>query len=348
MVACGGFGCWNETTGMVGISGDWCADMDASNGLAMYLDMAAAGADATIAAGSSIDATTGMITGSPAIPTAIVNGVRVFYARSLVVGDVTLVAPGGAPGAATPAVAFVTSGPINVLGTITATGTVGAPAAPGASLCQPDARGRARGGSGATGGGPAGVSEVQPLVGGCDGTTSVDSENDNNVARGGGGGGAIQLVSRTSVTVQASARINVGGGGGGGGGVFYGGGGGGGGGNVLIEAPVVTLAERSIIAANGGGGGACDGGGGRTATASTTQAPGGTSGSIVSGGAGAAGSVTTGGSGRVGTDCRTGAIGGGGGGLGTVHVRTRVGGLTSAGVVSAAVGTGSLRMRRRQ
>jgi hypothetical protein len=348
-IPCGGLGCWDDLAQEPSVSGTGCADLDPSNGLAALLDMTGAAADVTLANGTVINSSSGAVrngTTDITLPSTLASGVRVFYVKSLVIGDVTLTSTAaGSSTAPTPSVAFVASGPIDVTGTILAKGGPGAAPAPGASECASAERTRARGAEYRIGGAPANPAGTnEPLYGGCSSPAWIDK--DVVYARGGGGGGALQLVSRTSVTLQGTARVNVGGGGGGGGSghASSGGAGGGGGGNILIEAPVVTSATQSIVAANGGGGGACEGTNGQDGALSTAPAAGGTRAGAPSGGAGAAGAMSTG-QNSVATVCTIGSAGGGGG-LGLVYVRTRAGGASLNGTVSGSLGVGALKLRR--
>ena len=129
-------------------------------------------------------------------------------------------------------------------------------------------------------GGPSfGTDDLQPLVGGCAGGGFHSNEAGVTYTDAQNGGGAIQLTSRSWITVTGT--INMDG---------YGGYSdqdqgcreswlaGGGGGGILLEAPVVTLTAHSTLSAAGGDGYGCNpaqqtcgtpGHGGTGATAAT-------------------------------------------------------------------------------
>lgn len=363
---CGGFGCWDTTAGTAAATGDQCADLAPSNGLGQMLDGAATAPVADLSDGATIDTDTGIIVSNGqavVLPHAVISQpgtavqIRVFAAKRLSMRSTTV--------NGTHALAFVVDEAIQITGELKAAvavsrGIVGAtfdamrcsakPGISGGSSGFGSGGGGAgygiRGGSGGTAsfnaGGAGGAvidTDLQPLVGGCPGAWGSP---DNPATAGGIGGGAIQLVSRTSISVAAAGanagRIHVGGGGGGMNDdterAKDGGGGGGSGGAVLLEAPVVVLAGAgSLIAANGGGGaagGTCSNDGlGHSATASTNVAPGGQgcrlsgtfTGEFGNGAFGAAGMAVVGAPAPALGAADFGAAGGGGGGLGYLVVR---------------------------
>jgi Divergent InlB B-repeat domain len=351
-----------------------CNDLLPSNGLAVQLDGAASAPAVDLPDGTVIETSQGTIStpsGPITLPTAIVDQatggipkLRVFIAKSVTINDITV--RGGH------ALAFVAHGDITVQGRINAAGR-GATRGPGAKFCNelsglggdgvassssamaggggagfasPGARGGSASGSSPGGAGGVavgsfpGTATLTPLRGGCDGGgTRIQGGGFAQV--GGGGGGAIQLSSRTAVSIVSNASgtgiIDVGGGGGPQGpnnqtGDSGGGGGGGGGGGVLLEAPVVTVQGASVVLAahGGGGGGGCNEAG---ADGTTANAP------ALGGDCGSSVNQTTGGNGgtaelagdiRLPTPGRdaTGAIfvlraaGGGGGSAGHVRINT--------------------------
>jgi hypothetical protein len=185
-------------------------------------------------------------------------------------------------------------GDIDVLGSIdagsTAAGSAGAGASPPTSCTASAAGGATQGGIGvSTGGsggggggafhgngghggigdnppGPAGgvggvaVSPPAIVRGGCSGAPSGAAGSDPSasdptaVATGGIGGGALQLSSRTAITISGHVLAGGGGGGGAPDNSACGGGGGGAGGFLGFDASAIAF-TNATIAANGGGGG---------------------------------------------------------------------------------------------
>ncbi len=290
-------------------------------------DLAPTGDDVTLATGNDIDSD-GTITGITAGFTATTNnGVTVFRFKSLTISG-TIVLAGKQP------IALVADGPITVDGILDARGACvagvsrtggpggGAGGADGQSAVGPgggagnsgNAEGGGGGGHGAgggtgnsnqAGGAAFGDATITTLAGGGGGGGGEKSE-------GGGGGGAIQLVSNTSITINATGGINAGGCGAKGapGGSNDAGGGGGAGGTIVFEAPTVTIA--GALAVNGGSG-SDENSDGEAGKLDRTRA-------TASGGDGGAGNVPGGGPG--GTDE------GGGGGIGRIRVNTRSGTAT--------------------
>jgi len=273
-----------------------CRDIDPSNGLAQYMDMATAGPDLVMSGGqlNVPSGKVGTLSGGPAnvavFTVAATSGgapMAVIPLHSLMLsGSVQLVSDTGDDAA--PAVVFVVAGKVEINGTlrlapgaddttdypppgaISAGDCVGAP--PKAQLDQDAYFAGGGGGGGATVGGAGGAQyfpasaggvafvhpDLQPLRGGCAGGTG-------NGGYRGLGGGALQITSRTEIYVGANAIIDANGLSGisdpGDGTPFtqlYPTGGGAGGG-VLMEAPVVSLDSGSLIVANGGAGASGDG-----------------------------------------------------------------------------------------
>lgn len=173
-------------------------------------------------------------------------------------------------------------------------------------------------GDGAAGGTPGAARSVPSFVrAGCPGA----SGGLNGFGVGGAGGGALELVARTSISINGTVTSGGAGGQGGGQTGFKGGGGGGGsGGLVGIDTPALTLGSNAVLAANGAGGG----GGGNGLAQPGQDGPGGTgpaaggSSSARNGGAGGNGTTLVGE-----TPMFSGDGGGGaGGGAGFILVRT--------------------------
>jgi len=373
-------GCWDSGQNQPADTGDRCADLDPSNGLADYLDMTPSASDIDLADGATINTDTGIIVsggGAVTVPSFTVSQqgtnveIRVFVAKNLVLRNTTV--SGGR------ALAFVADGAIQVIGLVKASATYGTPGPGGTSdstRCTA-AAGESGGGTGiGTGGGGGGhaiaggnaggaftgvgiggaaiTTELEPLVGGC-----IGAKGASNVF-GGGGGGAIQLVSRTSISVAvvgtSVGKLHVGGGGG----AINddteayknGGGGGGAGGGVLLEAPIVVVAgSGAIVAANGGGAG--DGGchEGLNATETTSQAAGGAgcaspyNVNYTRGGAGATGALGAGNG--VAVSGTYGASGGGGGGRGYLVVRNTAAQFAPQDGAAVSAKTVQLPLRKR-
>ena len=167
-------------------------------------------------------------------------------------------------------------------------------------------------------------------------------------SRGGGadgrGGGAVQLVSRTSISIRDGGVIDAGGAGGDYRGTVPGGGGSGGG--ILLESPEVALSGAgSALVANGGGGG-CDDGEGEDGRLDGQRAAGCVSGSMGDGGRGGAGTSPEGEAAPeflAGDTCPA-ISGGGGGGVGRIRVNTfeDAFAVDSDSIISPAASTGEL------
>ncbi|HEU5059466.1 MAG TPA: hypothetical protein VFU21_23190 [Kofleriaceae bacterium] len=174
------------------------------------------------------------------------------------------------------------------------------------------------GGAGHAGGDLVGGETLVPLRGGCPGGS-------DGIGGQGIGGGALQIASRTLVTVPGAIGAN-----GGGGCVSSGGGSGG---AILLEAPLVTVAGG--LFANGGGGGCGGFDCGESGTNSTTPAPGNDICAEAVGGNGAAGdSEATDGTSDTNTAGQVDRAGGGGGGFGRIRINTLDGTVTGASTFS--------------
>lgn len=358
-------------------AGNACLKLDPSNGLASALDGAAAGPAVLFDASTTtttINTDTGAVMHNGAamtIPSVVViqpglPNLRAFQVKSLVVQN-----PIAVSGAA--ALAFVSDGDVTISSTITLAGrsfTPGpgavsddaaacagrditivnqlAPGPGGGGFGTAGATGGAAGGAagnaaGGTPGTAAGADTLVPLRGGCVGGFVTNS---GSIA--GAGGGALQVSSRTKITVTVAGIVDAGGGGGA---FFLVGGGGGSGGGILLEAAVVAVG--GTLAANGGGG-ACSataGEDGRTtphagspglaalggACSDPSQGSGGNGGTKDA--APKVGGTATGSSGTI--------VGGGGGGsVGRIRINTRTGTFTqTSGLISPAASPGTARTR---
>ena len=260
-----------------------CSDIDPSNKLATYLDMAVAATDLTFADGT-IDISKDVANAVGYDPVQLhgftiaapLDGVpiHVIPLRSLSLsGTVRIVASAGDP----PALAFVVAGPVEIAGRLIIGDDVNeAPGAVSTGDCVGDvglvdvaAVGYfvgSGGGGAANKGGDGGAQfyparkggasfanpDLQPLRGGCDGGRPRGA--------GSSGGGAIEITSRTKIHLGVNASIEANGQ------IGYAGvstgipdeesipGGGGGGGAILLEALEVALDSGAVLAANGGAG----------------------------------------------------------------------------------------------
>ncbi len=107
------------------------------------------------------------------------------------------------------------------------------------------------------GGGSCSQSDLIPLVGGSGGGSGGDGKCGGACGwSGGGGGGAIQISSKTSITIGGSFAASGANGGNGGISTSHGGGGGGGsGGGILLEAPIINTTGRLEVEGGAGGAG---------------------------------------------------------------------------------------------
>ena len=340
-----------------------CRKVDPSNGLATYLDMAAAAPALELDAGSRISTISGNVVngaGEPiAVPSFMIAAptggvpIRVFLASRAALADLTFEAP--SVQAATPAFALVSASEVLIEGVIDLTFSV-ARIPPGSKITGACVGGggdtvvdngseyiaAGGGGGGQTAGGDGGIIEflaggnagglaapnppLEPLVGGCAGSFG-------DIA----GGGAVQIVAAQRIALAAGAVINAGGEGGRGDSGLIGGGGSGGG--ILLEAPIIELGASSALVANGGAG--CSGrsgGAGQPGQVSTAAAiPGDCTGRPanlcgVGGAGGAIGSPPGNGGDLVYTN-QSGIAqwsGGGGGSVGHIRLNTRDGAFTAS------------------
>lgn len=354
-----------------------CVDIDPSNDVAMYLDMARDRSDVpaiTFTNMSTINADGMVFNGGSSItvPSSPVTGARVFMFKQLTIPAGAVLKGGGGA-----SLILVSDGPVRIDGLldVSADGSIsgpqsGSPAAcsgptvgtaagvpaPGAGGAAGISNGAAGGSSGANPGGAGGVidssSSAVPLVGGCGGGVSSQGAI---FSFGGGGGGAVQIVSRVSITLSLSGAIDAGGGGGldGPSTANVGGGGGGSGGVVFLEAPQVILDGPSVVIAAKGGGGAAAGMGqlstnsGSDGGTAAAPAAGGTNSGFASGGLGGTvngGTVvfpTVGGNGG----SQPGAGGGGAAGRAFFHTSSGTINPQNGAAIRAGVGTNTIRTR---
>jgi len=339
-----------------------CNDVAPSNNLAPQLDISSGEPDLDLGTTATINTDDGtvVVDGRPVVVRSAVVGqtnapvIRVFIVHSLAAAGVTVTGSN--------ALAIASNGDVSIRGTFAASAHADVPG-PGRfndDTCQgkmgmlqaggavAGAGGGGFGSSGGSGGSATndhglatggdggsltGNSILVPLRGGCD--AGPWSGTAGSV---GTGGGAVQLISRTKITVSGIVAAN---------GSSRSGGGSGGG--ILLEAPVVEMPGRLV--ANGGAGaelclfrlilgedgrldampaiGAapCDtsiGGGGGDGAAGTTLAGSGLSHTVSSGSTFA---------------------GNGGGGVGRIRINTVSGGLHATGIFSPNPSTGTVGTR---
>lgn len=324
-----------------------CVDVDPSNNLASFLDIAPAGPEVAFTGESTIGGN-GIVFNagvSVEVPHDEINGITVFtFSKLSIAGSLKVTSD--------TAIALVVDGDVEITGTLDVSAD-GWMAGPGAYAsydefdthpCNGRLIGRAGptpgggGGGGYLPGGAGGASgagllggaggevrgndALEPLEGGCAGGLSEETSSPGGISYGGGGGGAIQIVSRTRIDVREDGVIDASGGGGGslfgayGTGPLVGGSGGGGGGMILLEAPQVVLDGPNVVLSTKGGGGSAAGDGsmataGQDGGTGQYAASGGTNAGFASGGAGGTESFAPA-PGQAGSTA--GADGGGGGG----------------------------------
>jgi hypothetical protein len=264
-----------------------CREIDPSNGLAMYLDMVPDPPDLDLndATLSTVTGSLNDVSGAVTVPSFLVPATATSPAiRVLVVNSLRIqkLAVNTSPNDYSygPALAVLARGPIEVTGLLKVAPTVGDFDVAGctgghgaySNSCVDIVSG-AGGGANATNGGKgadlgsflggaggisSGTTSITPLRGGCSGG---GTDGSNGIYGGGGsGGGAIQLVSRTRVSIDGIVDVR------GGDGesdryaqeAGYYETGGGAGGAILIEAPKVALdVNAQLWAAGGSGSGLC-------------------------------------------------------------------------------------------
>jgi hypothetical protein len=338
-----------------------CLDVDPSNDLGAYLDIART--DATVPSvaftgSSTIDTVTGNVTNNGAtvqLPSNLIgDDMRVFLLKELQVAG-TLKITGDKH-----SIAFVVDGDVTITGTIDVSGDGPTPG-PGAVLRADTCNGTGSGAlelsnsgaggaghydGGANGGYGNGSStllaggaqfrddDLEPLVAGCSGGSKLELiNNQSQLSRGGGGGGALQISSSSRVTISGVGKIDASGGGGHANGQFViPGAGGGSGGSVLLEAPEIVLDGPGVVVSTRGGGGSSSGTDAATRDGAdggtdTTPAPGGTDSPYASGGSGGTESAAPA-AGSNGPSSSYPEGGGGGGAVGEARFNTRSGTLT--------------------
>lgn len=338
-----------------------CNEIDPSNGLAQYLDMAGGEPDLDLGMTATINTSDGTVVadGKPAIVRSALVAqtnaptILVFIVHSLIAQNVTI--------RGSNAFAVVSHGDMKLGGILTASASLDMPGpggfndgtckggnsksvssvfsgaggggfgtAGGSGGSATNTDGTAAGGAG---GGPTGSPALVPLRGGCDGGALSGMVL-------GAGGGAIQLVSRTQIAVGGVVAAN---------GSSYAGGGSGGG--ILLEAPLVEI-SGSVVANGGAGAGGClvpeVGENGHLDAAPAMGGGTGCSGAGANGGNGGAGSVPA----RSGMSTSVLDIsssiafgGGGGGGVGRIRINTAPGGFHRAGLFSPTPSTGAIATR---
>jgi hypothetical protein len=339
-----------------------CNDVAPSNGLAPYLDVSSSEPDVDLGMMATINTDNGtvVVDGKPVtVRSALVAQtsaptILVFIVHSLTSGNVTItgnnafgvvsdgdIAIGGVVAASAD---HNTPGPgafndstcrggssMNVSSAFSGAGGGGFGTAGGSGGSATNTDGTAPGG---TGGSPTGNPTLTPLRGGCDsGTYGTNSAM-------GTGGGAIQLVTRTKITISGVVAAN--------GSSFTGGGSGGG---ILLEAPLVEV-SGSVVANGGAGAGGClipqVGENGHLDAAPAMGGGTGCNGTGANGGNGAAGTVPARGGMNI-SILDTGSAlafgGGGGGGVGRTRINTAPGGFHRAGLFSPNPSTGAIARR---
>lgn len=337
-----------------------CNEIEPSNGLAPYLDMAAGEPDLDLGMTATINTSDGTVVAdgkSVTVRSALVAQVNaptilVFIVHSLTSENVTITGNNAFAvvsheamrigGILTASAHFTTPGPgefndnrckggnsLNIAAIFSGAGGGGFGTAGGSGGSASNTVDNAAGGAG---GAPTGNPTLIPLRGGCD---------SGPLGAGfGAGGGAIQLVSHTQITVSGVIAAN--------GSSFAGGGSGGG---ILVEAPLVEV-SGSVVANGGAGASGCILPG-RGEDGHLDVAP------AMGGAAGCGGLGGGGGNGGAGTvPARDGmsigvfdvpdsnAWGGhGGGGVGRIRINTAPGGFHRAGLFSPNPSTGAITTR---
>jgi hypothetical protein len=336
-----------------------CADVNPSNGLASALDMASTEPDFDFGAMATIntDDCAVVVAGQPiavkhvTVAQNLAPAICVLVVRSLITGDVKIAGIGP--------VGIVSHGDIKIGGLFSASATSFQPGAgalndgncrggpagnPGNSLIsgaggggfgQPGGAGGTASNNDATvpggsGGSTAGNAMLVPLRGGCDSGTFGSLF--------GAGGGAVQLVSRSRITVSGIVAANG-----------SAGSGGGSGGGILLEAPTVKI-PGAVVANGGSGASGCilsTQGLGEDGRLDAMRAAGGQPCSSINGagGAGGARSVGNGGNGQSISSSGIALAGYGGGGVGRIRINTTSDGLEATGVLSPNPSTGTIATR---
>lgn len=304
----------------------------------------------------TIGSTTTSLVGAPHVATVAQSGappicVLKYHNIAIAAGRTLTIKNNAALGEA---LALEGSGTISILGTIAFRNSA-AGNAPGANTTAAPAKGDHRapgpgGGGNARAGGTGGVcpapacgrldvsggigGKVLPvarLFAGSKGGDVLLAGAATPLGFGGLGGGALQLIALQSITIGASAHIDVTGRGGTGT-IDLPGGGGGAGGTIVVEAPSLAISQGAIVVANGGGGaggcysctilgGKCLHANGQQGQLSTMRATGGACANGGNGGFQANGVLNPSPNGQSAASATAG--GGGGGGDGVILLRAR-------------------------
>lgn len=357
-----------------------CNDIDPSNGLAPYLDMAANGQDVVLTDGAVINTTEGTIVdgdGTGLVLSTSMDdagrpvGIFVVMVKSLDASGITVVGDR--------ALAIVSAGNITLRGVLSVSADQDV-SGPGALVNDPICRGEngegvdgeenaggggggfgtagghggnAGGSNGGEGGQVAGDIELSPLRGGCPGGSGYFNDVTSSDF-GAGGGGAIQLVAAGQVYLAPGSFIAANGGSAHActpgfictcavGAVCFSGDGGGAGGGIIIEAMAVKLAAGSGLVANGGAG-HCGPNGNAPAPSLSAEPAQGTVCGDESAGDGGAGTIEA--TAATSDFKELPEAGGGGGGAGRIRVNLPVGSsFEPAGVVSPIATVGPISTR---
>ncbi len=356
-------------------NGTRCNDLAPANALGSYLDQTSTAPAVVLTNGATINTETGVVmngdSSSVAIPSALLNApsngvqVRVFMVASLVVEAGEVGIQGG------PAIAIVSDGDVSIGGRFNVSGR-GSSHGSGALIAAPPCgagngvfttdtddymSGKGGGGFGGAGGRGGQVSyfdgmntftETWQNGGTANGTTTLTPLR-GGCAGGGGSpfgpaGGAVQISSRTLITISGSGYIDATGGGGPPGvvGNAKAGAGGGSGGGILLEAPSVSITASASLTANGGGGGCAIGTGGN-GLAVSDQASGATCPATDEGNGGLGGSIN--GPATDGEAASGISSSGGGGGGGVGRIRINAVNINAPGLVTPAASTGTPAIR---
>lgn len=187
--------------------------------------------------------------------------------------------------------------------------------------------------TGGSSGKPTGSPTLIPLRGGCD-SGATDDAHPRAV---GSGGGAIQLVSRTKISITGVVATN---------GSSVSGGGSGGG--ILVEAPIIEVNGSMVANGAGGNSGCLFATPGENGRLDATPALGGTCSVGGTGGSGGASSIAAGNGANTflaGTGSSPAWGGHGGGGVGRIRINTAPGGFHRAGLFSPNPSTGAIATR---
>lgn len=342
-----GFGCADD--------GPRCLDLVASNSLDDVLVPSAFDVDLDLSGTVVIHVDDGTIDGAPPVPSFLIPApasgpaIRVFFGRTIQLGDVTVIAQT----ATSPAVAFRARDEILVDGTVTISSAKFAPGAmynpecaggPYAYAANPFSAQASGGGGNATPGGAGGLVDPSYNVPPEASVAGGVSGNDEIVPLRGGcglqgftaGGGAIQLSAGKRIRVmdiidvrgaagrrtpQSGNEVPLGGGAGGG---------------ILLESSVVELAATARLLATGGSGASREADGVQSINASPAPGAACNLPNCGRGGDGASPTTSAQSGGNAMDTSQSAYTGGGGGGLGRVRINTRNGMMPASTALIAA------------